>query len=96
MPRQSWLDPKTQAPQIDTYAQQMSTFLEAMADGKIDANELASQEQRLTAVMQEVEPLLNDELHAKVTKLLCEMAAFDLMQIMHSLHAARPTTTFRG
>ena len=46
--------------------------------------------------MQEVEPLLEPDLHAKVTRLLCELTAYDLMQVMHSLHHSRPKTVFQG
>jgi len=46
--------------------------------------------------MQEVEPLLSDEQHAKVTQLLVELTAYDVMNVLHSMHEARPKTVFRG
>lgn len=95
-PRQSWLDDSTQQPLIDNYLQKLTTFVDAMADGRVDDSELREQEQRLTAVMKEVEPNLNDELHAKVTKLLCELTAYNIMQTLNSLEIARPRSTFRG
>jgi hypothetical protein len=94
--RQNWLDPTTQTPLIDDYARHLGTFLDAVADGKIDDREMAAQEQRLIAAMQEVEPLLDDALHAKITRLLCELTAYDVMQVMHAMHAARPTVKFQG
>ena len=94
--RQSWLDEKTQVPQIDQYAQKLTSFATAMADGRIDDGELREQEQRLTRLMRDIEPLLDDALHAKVTQLLCELTAYDVMQVLHSLGTARPQTTFRG
>ena len=94
--RQSWLDEKTQVPQIDQYAQKLTSFATAMADGRIDDGELREQEQRLTRLMRDIEPLLDDALHAKVTHLLCELTAYDVMQVLHSLGTARPQTTFRG
>ena len=51
---------------------------------------------RLVKLMQEVEPQLNNELHSKVTQLLVELTAYDLMKVFHSMHAARPKTVFRG
>jgi hypothetical protein len=95
-PKQSWLDDKAQAPLIDGYVQKLTTFVDAMADGKIDDKELQAQEQRLTTVMKEVEPALNDAQHAQVTKLLCELTAYNIMQTLNSLEKARPHTTFVG
>lgn len=96
MARSNWLDEETQEVKIDDYAQKLTTFIEAMADGRIDTDELDAQEKRVAAAMQDVEPHLDDELHAKTTKLLCELSAFNIMQIMHSLDQARTKTKFRG
>jgi len=46
--------------------------------------------------MKEVEPLLDDEVHGKVTRLLCELTAYDIMQMFASLQQTRPKTQFRG
>ena len=94
--KQSWLDDKAQTPQIDGYVQKLSTFVDAMADGHIDDRELAEQEKRLVTVLKEVEPALNDSQHAQVTKLLCELTAYNVMQTLNSLQNARPKTAFRG
>ncbi len=94
--KQSWLDDKAQTPLIDGYVQKLGTFVDAMADGRIDAAELAEQEKRLVALMKEVEPTLNDAQHAQVTKLLCELTAYNVMQTLSSLQSARPKTAFRG
>ena len=96
MARQSWLDDETQTPLIDDYARQLSSFLDAMADGRIDRNEVQAQEQRVVKLLKEVEPQLDDALHAKVTQLLCELSAYSAMQVLHELHATRPKTQFRG
>ncbi len=94
--RQSWLDDKAQTTLIDEYTQKLATFMAAMADGIIDASELAAQEQRLVALMKEVEPSLNDALHDKMTRLLCELTAFNVMQTLSSLQSSRPKTQFQG
>ena len=96
MARQSWLDDETQTPLIDDYARQLSSFLDAMADGRIDEDEVQAQEQRVAKLLRDVEPQLDDSLHAKVTQLLCEVSAYSAMQVLHELHAARPQTQFRG
>ena len=92
----SWLDGASQKPVIDRYARQLKSFLNAMADGKIDDSELQEQEQRLIALMKEIEPQLDDALHARVTEVLCELTAYDLRQTLHSINAQRPKTVFHG
>ena len=67
-----------------------------MADGKIETHELQAQEARLVDVMKRVEPELSDKLHADVTRLLCELTAYNIMHTLHELMAARPKTKFRG
>jgi hypothetical protein len=46
--------------------------------------------------MKEVEPLLSPEAHEKVTKLLCEVTAYDLMNAFYMAGKSRPITKFRG
>lgn len=94
--RSSWLDADSHQPVIDRYARRLAPFVEAMADGKIDEAEVAAQEKRLVKLMKEVEPALPPDLHAKVTQLLCELTAYDLMRILHSMEQARPKTVFQG
>jgi hypothetical protein len=46
--------------------------------------------------MREVEPLLDSKLHAKVTQLLCELTAYDIMQTVYTMQQSRPKAAFRG
>ena len=94
--RTHWLDETTDTPLIQEYAHRLTGFMEAMADGKIDPQELQEQEARLVEVMKRVEPELSDKLHADVTRLLCELSAYNIMHTLHELAAARPKTKFRG
>jgi alpha-D-ribose 1-methylphosphonate 5-triphosphate diphosphatase PhnM len=94
--RTHWLDEKTDTPLIDDYVQRLSTFMDAMADGKIDSSELKSQEARVTALMKTVEPALDDQLHEQVTHLLCELSAYNIMNTLHQLMESKPKTKFRG
>jgi hypothetical protein len=87
--RTNWFDDATETPLIDKYARQLDSFLEAMADGRIEEKEIKDQEKRLVKLMKEVEPLLDDDTHEKVTRLLCEMAAYDLMTMLHTMELAR-------
>jgi hypothetical protein len=94
--RQSWLDDKAQTPLIDGYVQKLTTFVDALADGQVEDKEVKAQEQRLTKLMKEVEPLLDDAQHEQVTKLLCEITAYNIMQTLNSLQSARPHAEFHG
>ena len=92
----AWFDAARHTSLIAEKAQRTESFLAAMADGRIDAAEIAAQENRLVALMAEIEPQLTPQLHAKVTELLCELTVYDFMQAMASLEQARPKTAFRG
>jgi hypothetical protein len=88
MARASWIDDDNH-PDIDAHMNQLQHFTEALADGVVDNEELAAQEQRLTAAMRAAESVLDDEQHAKVTKLLAELAAYTVMEMLHSMAKAR-------
>lgn len=94
--RINWFDEKTHAPVIEQHARKLDSFVATLADGRVDAHELKAQETRVVDLMKEIEPLLSDELHAKVTQLLCEVTAYDIMQLLHAAQEARPKTKFRG
>ncbi len=94
--RQSWFDEKTQMPLIDQHARKLDSFIQTMADGVVDDNEIKAQETRLVGLMRELEPQLDDAMHAKVTQLLCELTAYDIMRMLHEMQQTRPKPKFRG
>jgi hypothetical protein len=94
--RRSWLDESGNTPIIDGYARELGTFIDAMADGIIDEKEVKAQESRLAGLMREVEPKLSGELHEQVTRLLCELTAYDIMQFLKLMHDQKPPSKFRG
>ena len=94
--RTDWLDASTKTPMIGQYAERLGTFLEAMADGRVDAEELAAQEARVVDLMKTVEPKLDDDIHEEVTHLLCELSAYNIMHTLHQLMEKAPKTRFRG
>ncbi|MFK7765910.1 MAG: hypothetical protein AB8B55_01620 [Mariniblastus sp.] len=96
MARKSWLDEKGETTLIDDYAHQTTSFIDAMADGKIDDAEIEAHEAKLVELMKKIEPKLDDEQHAEITELLCEMSAFNVMQMLHLIHQSRPKTKFVG
>ncbi|MSQ47192.1 MAG: hypothetical protein EXR78_02200 [Deltaproteobacteria bacterium] len=92
----SWLDAEARTPIIDLYAQQLDSFIATIADGKVDEHEVESQEARLVQLMREIEPQLDDVMHEKVTRLLCELTAYDIMQVLHTMQQAQPHGAFQG
>ena len=88
MARDSWLS-ADEHPLIDEHVQQLEHFTKSIADGVVDKAELAQQEKNLIAAMQAAEAVLSDEAHAKVTKLLAELAAYTVMEMLHQMTAAR-------
>ena len=96
MPRASWIDDASQQPLIEKQARELESFTQTFLDGHVSDAELKAQEDRVTALMREIEPKLDDALHAKVTQLLLEMVALDAMQVLHTVQSARTKTRFRG
>jgi hypothetical protein len=91
-----WFDAASDSPLLAEYARKLDSFLDVVADGRVDAKELEEQEKRLVNLMKQVEPLLSPEAHEKVTELLCEVTAYDLMNTFHMAGKARPQVKFRG
>lgn len=91
-----WFDEASEAPLLAEYARKLDSFLDVVADGRVDTKELEAQERRLVDLMKEIEPLLSPEVHEKVTRLLCEVTAYDLMNTFHMAGKSRPMTKFRG
>jgi len=94
--RMNWFSDESDTPLIAEYAKRLDSFLAAIADGVIDDSELSAQESRVVDLMKEIEPQLDDELHEKVTRLLCEQTAYDIMQFMHSMQESRERVRFEG
>jgi hypothetical protein len=94
MPRASWFDGKLEYQIIQDRATKLASFTSALEDGVVSKQELDSQEQRLTAAMKQVEDLLTDEMHEKVTTLLVEMSAYNVMRLLHELQSERARLAF--
>lgn len=95
MARKSWIDPDTNEPLIDDYARKLQGFIQAFNDGVISQQEISDQEARLVELMKDVEDDLDDATHAKVTRLLCELTAYDIMQFVFEMQQSR-AAMFRG
>jgi hypothetical protein len=94
MKRVSWFDETTHVPVIEEQVQKLSVFVDAMADGVIDRAELEKQQSSVIAAMQAVEAELNDDQHAKITRLLVELSAYNIMRLLHELQLSRREHAF--
>ncbi len=96
MAQSQWFDPKTHMPTLEEKAKRLDSFVAAVADGRIDDSELKTQEALLSKLMQEIEPQLQPGVHEKVTELLCELTAYNMMQTMHIMQSLRPQAAWRA
>ena len=94
MSRANWIDDDNH-PSLDAHMQRLEHFTTSLADGVVDHQELAGQEARLIAAMRAVEPALSDEQHSKVTALLAELAAYTVMEMLHSMTQSRAAQAIR-
>jgi hypothetical protein len=94
MARASWFDDRTELPLIHEQIEKLESFTTALADGVVSKQELAAQEERLVTAMKTLEGGLSDEQHAKVTTLLVELSAYNVMRLLHELHAERARLAF--
>jgi len=96
MARASWFDDDAQHPLIHERIEKLESFTSALADGHVTKQELNGQEQRLVAAMKALEPDLSDAVHAKVTTVLVELSAYNVMRLLHELQAERARMVFEG
>jgi hypothetical protein len=94
MARANWIDDDNH-PDLDAHVGQLEHFATAIADGVVSEAEMQQQEDNLKAAMTAVESSLSDDQHAKVTKLLAELAAYTVMQMMHDMAKARLQRAFK-
>ena len=94
MARTSWFDDDSDLPLIDEQVQRLASFTKAMADGVVEEQELSAQQERLVAAMKAVEGDLDDATHAKVTRLLVELSAYDIMRLLRELQVEHARTAF--
>ena len=94
MAKSSWFDDKAEHPVIQERINNLDSFTSAMADGIVSKKEVEGQEARLVAAMKALEPALSDELHGKVTSVLVELSAYNVMRLLHELHAERARMAF--
>jgi hypothetical protein len=90
----SWFDERAEHPLVQEQVTKLESFTAAMADGVVSKQEVNGQEQRLVNVMKKLEPELTDDLHAKVTAVLVELTAYNVMRLLHELQTERARLAF--
>ncbi len=93
MARASWLG-DDDLPALAEQVEKLQHFTESLADGVVDRRELDEQQENLIAAMKAVEGDLSDEQHEKVTRVLVELTAFNIMHLLHDLAAERARKVF--
>ena len=94
MARIDWFDEKTSVPVIDEQVQKLAGFVEAMADGVIEKSELEKQQTSVVQAMKAIQGELDDAQHERVTRLLVELSAYNVMRLLHELQQARLQRAF--
>jgi hypothetical protein len=94
MAKTSWFDDKAQHPILQERATKLDSFTSALADGVVSKRELEGQEQRLVSALKTLEPELNDALHERVTTVLVELSAYNVMRLLHELQTERARMAF--
>ena len=94
MARTSWFDDNAQHPSIHERMEKLESFTSALADGEVSKQELSAQEARLMTALKAVEPDLSDAQHEKVTTLLVELSAYNVMRLLHELRAEQTRMAF--
>lgn len=94
MARISWFDDKAEHEAIQERVSKLDSFTSALADGVVSKQELSGQEHRLVSAMKTVEAELSDDLHAKVTTVLVELTAYNVMRLLHELQSERNRIAF--
>ncbi|BAC92003.1 hypothetical protein [Gloeobacter violaceus] len=93
----TWFNEETNEIYSVQFFQRMESWQRAIADGRIDQEEIQIQGERVTDLLKRLEPTLSDEAHAKLTQVFREMAvlqgmqSFVLVQQMGSVSASSPT-----
>ena len=95
MARTSWFDETAGHEAIQDRVRHLDSFTNALADGVITSQELDVQEKRLVEAMKTAEPLLSDDQHAKVTTMLVELTAYNIMRLLHELQTERTRLAIR-
>jgi hypothetical protein len=89
MARIGWFDPQTNQLAFDGYAEHMQSWQDALADGKVEAEEIRQQAERVAELLKALEPKLSDDVHEELTRVFYEMAVLYGMERLADLTLER-------
>lgn len=75
-----WFDPETGYLLLDEHIAEMPSFRKIMEDGIVTEEELASQAERVTALLKKLEAVLSPEPKSIASQLLGELAVLHAIQ----------------
>jgi hypothetical protein len=78
MARRSWFKTDGSMP-FGASVTRLESWQDAIEDGIIEPHEVAAQTERVMALLRELEPMLSDEQHEKVTRVLEEWTVLNAM-----------------
>lgn len=81
--RRSWFETRASGVEAAPFSgsvERLESWQRAIEDGVIEPHEVADQKERLVGLLRELEPMLDDAQHEKVTRVLEEWA---VLQAMH-------------
>ena len=79
MGRKSWFDPESNEAMFSKYLEQMESWQNALADGKVQPEELQAQAGKVSEMLRVLEPKLSDELHQEVSQVMYEWSVLQAM-----------------
>ena len=83
MAKTSWFSEEGESAAMQRFLDRMESWQEAMADGRIEENEVREQGERVAELLRELDESLDDREHELATRALLEYAVLQAMQ--HSL-----------
>ncbi len=83
MGRDGWFDGRGIDLLRDEFLETHAGWQKYIADGEITADEILEQENRIVAMLQKLEPELDDATHARLTKALLEYEVLVNMALIH-------------
>ena len=76
----NWFNEETSEVYSAQFFQRMESWQRAIADGRIDPEEIQAQGERVTDLMKRIEASVSDEAHAKLTEAFSELSVLQGMQ----------------
>ncbi len=93
---EAWFNEQTNEVYSVQFFQRMSSWQAAIADGRIEPEEIQTQAERVNGLLRSLETTLNDQAHAKLTETFGELAVLQGMQSYALLETGASAPTSGG